>query len=79
LAPGLYEAELRYMRDNEWATCADDVLWRRSKLGLHLEPGSLDDVIRRIDGWFASSKPEAEPRAASATPSTSSTFTRTVV
>jgi glycerol-3-phosphate dehydrogenase len=76
LAPGLYEAELRYMRDNEWATCADDVLWRRSKLGLHLEPGSLDDVIRRIDGWFASSKQEAEPRVTS---SASSTPARTVV
>ena len=79
LAPDLYEAELRYMRDNEWATCADDVLWRRSKLGLHLEPGSLDDVIRRIDGWFASSKPEAEPRAESSASATSSTPARTVV
>jgi glycerol-3-phosphate dehydrogenase len=31
---GLYEAELRYLRDHEFATCAEDVLWRRSKLGL---------------------------------------------
>jgi glycerol-3-phosphate dehydrogenase len=54
IAPNLYEAELRYLRDNEWATCADDVLWRRSKLGLHMERGSLDEVIRRIDAWFAS-------------------------
>ncbi len=35
VAPGLHEAELRYLRDHEWACCADDVLWRRSKLGLH--------------------------------------------
>ena len=35
VAPGLYEAELRYLCDHEWAREADDVLWRRSKLGLH--------------------------------------------
>ena len=35
VAPGLFEAELRYLQRDEWATCADDVLWRRSKLGLH--------------------------------------------
>jgi glycerol-3-phosphate dehydrogenase len=36
VAPGLYEAELNYLHDHEWAHTADDVLWRRSKLGLHL-------------------------------------------
>jgi glycerol-3-phosphate dehydrogenase len=57
-APGLYEAELRYLRDNEWATCAEDVLWRRSKLGLHIAPDALAGVIQRIDAWFAN-----QPRA----------------
>lgn len=33
---GLTEAELRYLVQNEWARTADDVLWRRSKLGLHM-------------------------------------------
>ncbi len=37
LAPGLFEAELQYMHLHEWARCADDVLWRRSKLGLFLD------------------------------------------
>jgi len=36
VAPGLFECELRYLHDHEWARSADDVLWRRSKLGLHL-------------------------------------------
>jgi glycerol-3-phosphate dehydrogenase len=36
VAPGLFEAELDYLRVHEWARSADDVLWRRSKLGLHL-------------------------------------------
>jgi glycerol-3-phosphate dehydrogenase len=35
VAPGLHERELHYLRDEEWACSADDVLWRRSKLGLH--------------------------------------------
>ncbi len=37
VAPGLYEAELHYLHRHEWARCADDVLWRRTKLGLHLD------------------------------------------
>ncbi len=36
VAPGLFEAELNFLYRTEWARCADDVLWRRSKLGLHL-------------------------------------------
>jgi len=38
VAPGLYEAELRLLQREEWAQNADDVLWRRSKLGLHYTP-----------------------------------------
>ncbi|CAE6709815.1 D-erythritol 1-phosphate dehydrogenase [Paraburkholderia aspalathi] len=52
-APGLYEAELTYLRDTEWARSAQDVLWRRSKLGLHVEPGTLDSITHDIDAWFA--------------------------
>jgi glycerol-3-phosphate dehydrogenase len=52
-APGLYEAELVYLRDTEWARSAQDVLWRRSKLGLHVEPGTLDSITHDIDAWFA--------------------------
>ncbi|WP_417462413.1 glycerol-3-phosphate dehydrogenase [Kordiimonas sp.] len=33
---GLYKAEVRYLMSEEWARTADDVLWRRSKLGLAL-------------------------------------------
>lgn len=33
---GLSARELEYLMDNEWATTAEDVLWRRSKLGLRL-------------------------------------------
>jgi glycerol-3-phosphate dehydrogenase len=51
--PDLYEAELRYLREVEWARSACDVLWRRTKLGLHVEPTARDAVSRDIDAWFA--------------------------
>lgn len=33
---GLTEAEVRHLIENEWAMTAEDILWRRTKLGLHL-------------------------------------------
>jgi glycerol-3-phosphate dehydrogenase len=36
IVPGVHEAELRYLHQHEWARAIDDVLWRRTKLGLHL-------------------------------------------
>jgi glycerol-3-phosphate dehydrogenase len=49
VAPGLHEAELRYLRDHEWARDADDVLWRRSKLGLHLSASERSAVARWLE------------------------------
>jgi len=37
-ASDLTGAEVRYLVENEWAQSADDVLWRRSKLGLTATP-----------------------------------------
>lgn len=36
VCPGLTARELAVFKDREWAQTADDVLWRRSKIGLHL-------------------------------------------
>lgn len=36
IVPGFYEGELRYLIEQEWARELEDVLWRRSKLGLVL-------------------------------------------
>ncbi|WP_373888983.1 glycerol-3-phosphate dehydrogenase [Massilia sp. ST3] len=46
---GLYEAELRYLMREEWAMTAADVLWRRTKLGLHLAPGAAE----KVGAWMA--------------------------
>ena len=37
-AGDLTAAEVRYLVENEWAQTADDVLWRRSKIGLKATP-----------------------------------------
>jgi len=49
VAPGLYEAELRYLVEHEWVVSAADVLWRRTKLGLHVPPGAASAV----EAWLA--------------------------
>jgi glycerol-3-phosphate dehydrogenase len=41
---GLSEVELRHMVEHEWARTAEDVLWRRSKLGLLLSQPERDAV-----------------------------------
>jgi len=33
---GLSQAEVTYLRKHEWALSAEDILWRRTKLGLHM-------------------------------------------
>ena len=45
---GLTEAELRYLHREEWARTAEDVLWRRSKLGLHIGK----DGVEAIDAFM---------------------------
>ncbi|MGA8147016.1 MAG: FAD-dependent oxidoreductase, partial [Gallionellaceae bacterium] len=41
-------AEVRYLVENEWAQSADDVLWRRSKLGLKATPEQHEALNRFI-------------------------------
>jgi glycerol-3-phosphate dehydrogenase len=48
IAGGLYEAEVNYLMKFEWAASAADILWRRSKLGLHLPAGTE----AKLDAWI---------------------------
>ena len=44
----LYECEVRWLIDQEWACHAEDVLWRRTKKGLYLTPeeaAGLEDYM----------------------------------
>ena len=47
---GLYELEAKYLINHEWATSAEDILWRRSKLGLHMSQTQRDTFT----DWFKS-------------------------
>jgi glycerol-3-phosphate dehydrogenase len=49
VAPGVHAGELRHLVEHEWARSADDVLWRRSKLGLHLDAAGRATVA----AWLA--------------------------
>ena len=40
----LYSREVDYLVANEWAITADDILWRRTKCGLHLSPAEREAV-----------------------------------
>jgi len=46
---GLTEAEVNYLIREEWARSAEDILWRRSKLGLLVKPS----VSKTLDAYLA--------------------------
>jgi glycerol-3-phosphate dehydrogenase len=49
----LYQAEVDYLRRNEWAVDGIDILWRRSKLGLRLDTRQ----VARLNAYLAISAP----------------------
>jgi glycerol-3-phosphate dehydrogenase len=55
LGAGLTEAELDWMRAHEWARTAEDVLWRRTKLGLHMSAAEREGVAARFETGAAQS------------------------
>ena len=50
---GLSEAELRWLVDHEWARTAEDVLWRRTKLGLRATP----EEVRELAAYLGQREP----------------------
>ncbi len=50
LGHGLYEKEVEYLIEKEWACTAEDILWRRTKLGLVFTPNETADLKQ----WVAS-------------------------
>jgi len=47
---GLTAAEVNHLLQREWALTAEDILWRRSKLGLHLPA----EGVARLDKYLQS-------------------------
>lgn len=48
IVTGLYACEIRYLMSTEFAQTAEDILWRRSKLGLHLS----ETERARVQAWM---------------------------
>ena len=58
--PQLYERELEYLCREEYALTAEDILWRRSKLGLHLMGADLAPLERWLQQRAAHAAPSHE-------------------
>jgi glycerol-3-phosphate dehydrogenase len=61
--PELTEAELRYLMTREWARFPDDILWRRSKLGLTMPAAEREALAAFMSAMMRTSQASAEPRA----------------
>jgi len=48
LGAGLTEREVRYFVEQEWAQTAEDVLWRRTKAGLLMNPAQRERVAKLL-------------------------------
>ncbi len=46
---GLYEQEIIFMIENEWAQSCEDILWRRSKKGFMMSKKE----VTRLQQWLA--------------------------
>lgn len=55
--PTLTETEVRWLMKNEYARTAQDVVWRRSKLGLRLKEAE----INALDKWMKNHAAESAP------------------
>jgi glycerol-3-phosphate dehydrogenase len=59
---GLTEAEVDYLVREEWAVTADDILWRRSKLGLHFSKAEAEALAAHMDTHRAAPQRKAAGR-----------------
>lgn len=44
----IYEAEIDYLITHEWARTVEDILWRRSKCGLHITPQTVQNLEQAL-------------------------------
>tara|TARA_R100000005_G_C5001831_1_gene209142 strand:- start:856 stop:2409 length:1554 start_codon:yes stop_codon:yes gene_type:complete len=65
---GLREIEVRYLISHEWARTAEDILWRRSKLGIGQTPKRVQALERWIKVNVPFNPPASEARRAESPP-----------
>jgi glycerol-3-phosphate dehydrogenase len=49
LGSDLHEREIDFLIRTEWARAADDIVWRRTKLGLRLAASEIDGIAAYVD------------------------------
>ncbi len=54
-AGGLYQVEVDYLMQNEWAQTTEDILWRRSKKGLRLSVAEVEALDQYVAQTFSRS------------------------
>ncbi len=57
------QCEAEWLINKEYAHSADDIVWRRSKLGL----GLTDEQISTLDAWIKRSLPRSDPKSGTQT------------
>lgn len=57
LGGGLSEAEAQYLLHHEWARSAEDILWRRSRMGLHVPEGTAERLDKYLQSQLTTAKP----------------------
>lgn len=57
---GLYQREVDYLIEHEFACTAEDILWRRTKLGLHLKDTETDDLKAHLQARRVASSARIE-------------------
>ena len=68
LGDGIHEAEIAYLQRMEWAQTVQDVLWRRSKLGLVASPQTVERIAQYMQqnrpsrSWEFASCKQLQPR-----------------
>jgi glycerol-3-phosphate dehydrogenase len=53
LGTDLYQREVDHLMDQEWALTAEDLVWRRTKLGLRLTQAEIE----ALGAYMASRRP----------------------
>lgn len=60
---GLYQAEVDYLVRHEWARASEDILWRRTKLGLRLSADEVAGLQAYLDSAIERLVPESSAPA----------------
>jgi glycerol-3-phosphate dehydrogenase len=56
MGDGLFEAEVDYLVKHEWAMTPEDILWRRSKLGLHVSAQTVRQLAAALPAFISANK-----------------------